>query len=75
MLDGSSTVKKNTKYFLNLEKRNKSQHTIHKVANDHGQPFVNNKDILRVIFHFFSTLYTSKSCNPSPFSLGFRTIF
>ena len=61
---------KNTKYFLNLEKRNKSHQFIQKLINDHGHIIVDHKDILTEIFNFYSSLYTSKKCNPSCFFTG-----
>lgn len=58
---------KSTKYFLNLEKRNKSLSVIYKLVDENDNVLVGNDDILHYIRDFYASLYTSNACNPDPF--------
>lgn len=60
-------VKKNSKYFLNLEKRSRIKNTIFQLSINDGHVIINNKDILYEIRNFYSTLYSSFPCNPALF--------
>ncbi|KAJ8017477.1 hypothetical protein HOLleu_45089 [Holothuria leucospilota] len=55
---------KNTKYFLNLERRNKICNTIHKICDDNGNTYINGKSILHNIKCFYENLYVSNPCSP-----------
>ena len=52
---------KSTKYFLNLEKRNKTKSHVRKLINAHGSEETNPKNILANIKSFYSELYTRRS--------------
>ena len=54
---------KNTRYFINLEKRNQRQKTITKLYNDSGTVITSHKDILSAEREYFEKIYSS--CNPS----------
>lgn len=58
---------KNTKYFLNLEKRNKSLNSIHALKNAEGDLISSNDEILLQIKNFYQGLYKSSDCVPDPF--------
>ena len=55
---------KNTRYFINLEKRNKrpKNKTIRKLYNDSGTVRTSHKDILSAEREYFEKIYSS--CNP-----------
>ena len=61
---------KNSKYFLNLEKRNRTSNAIFKIQNTKGELLVENKLILKEIKGFYKTLYTSSECDPGEFFHG-----
>ena len=48
---------KNTKYFLNLEKRNKLHNTIKEIINDDNVTIYDPKEILNEAYNFYSLLY------------------
>ena len=52
---------KSTKYFLNLEKRNKTNSHVRKLINPDGSEETNPKNILDNIKSFYSKLYTRRS--------------
>ena len=52
---------KSTKYFLNLEKRNKTKSHVRKLINSDGSEETNPKNILANIKSFCSELYTRRS--------------
>ena len=52
---------KSTKYFLDLEKRNKTKSHIRKLINPDGSEETNPKNILANIKSFYSKLYTRRS--------------
>ena len=52
---------KSTKYFLNLEKRNKTKSHVRKLINPDGSEETNSKNILANIKSFNSKLYTGRS--------------
>ncbi|PIK46310.1 pol-like protein [Apostichopus japonicus] len=58
---------KNRKYFLNLEKRNKSLNSMHKLQSGDGHFLSDNNDILLEIKHEYKTLYSSSECFPNTF--------
>ena len=53
---------KNTRYFLNLEKRNQRQKLTTKICNDNGQLVSSTKDILNTVKDYYKSIYTS--CDP-----------
>ena len=53
-------VKKNTKYFLNLEKRNYNSTCIKKLINKNDQEITNVKNIIHEQENFYKDLYSSK---------------
>ncbi|KXJ08963.1 Transposon TX1 uncharacterized 149 kDa protein [Exaiptasia diaphana] len=52
---------KSNKYFLSLEKRNKSKTHVKKLVDDNSMEIINPKTILRKIHQHFSKLFESKS--------------
>lgn len=56
---------KNTAYFLNLEKRNKTNNTIFKLLDNNGCIVDSHNSILQVLNQFYSDLYTSEGCDPN----------
>ncbi|KAJ8046856.1 hypothetical protein HOLleu_05680 [Holothuria leucospilota] len=58
---------KNSKYFLNLEKRNKENYHIRKLVDSEGRFFEDEGDILKEIRHFYSTLYSSANTSVGSF--------
>ena len=52
---------RSTKYFLNLEKRNKTKSHVRKLINPDGSEETNPKNILANIKSFYSELYTRRS--------------
>ena len=52
---------KSTKYFLNLEKRNKTKSQVRKLINPDGSEETNPKHILANIKSFYSEMYTRRS--------------
>ena len=56
---------KNTSYFLNLEKRNKSNNTIYKIKGSDGNICTDSNTILNEIKYFYENLYTSDHCSPN----------
>ena len=58
---------RNTKYFLNLEKRNKSCNVIRKLIGEDGREIVSGDIILKELKDFYASLYTSEGCIPSSF--------
>ena len=58
---------KNSKYFLNLEKRNRTSNAIFKIRNATGELLVENKLILNEIKEFYKSLYASSDCDPQMF--------
>ena len=63
---------KSTHYFLNLEKRNKTQNTICELLLKNGEVTKNPTDILTELEHFYSDLYTK--CNEVKSEHFFNTI-
>ncbi|KAJ8047357.1 hypothetical protein HOLleu_06338 [Holothuria leucospilota] len=61
---------KNSKYFFNLEKRNKALNSILKLEKSNGIFLTERNGILEEIRNFYKTLYTSKGCNPESFFDG-----
>ncbi|KAJ8018114.1 hypothetical protein HOLleu_44073 [Holothuria leucospilota] len=53
---------KNSRYFLNLERRNKVNNTINKLNTGTGY-ITKNDDILAELRNFYSKLYSSRYCN------------
>ena len=51
---------KNTKYFLNLEKRNANHTYIKKIINDESEEITDINDIIKEEIKFYEHLYTSK---------------
>ena len=51
---------KNTKYFLNLEKRHYKNGTITSLKNQNGDTVISDKEILKECKNFFNDLYSSK---------------
>ena len=69
---------KNTKYFLNLEKRHSKQGTISQMKLSDGVFVISNKDILSECESFYKNLYVSKidnSVNFDFFQLANETFF
>ncbi len=58
---------KNTKYFLNLEKRNHVNKCISKLQLDDDTIITNSNDILKEEVRFYSQLYTSATTDDSDF--------
>lgn len=58
---------KNSKYFLNLEKRNKENYHIRKFVDSKGRFFEDEGDILKEIRHSYSTLYSSANTSVGSF--------
>lgn len=56
---------KNTSYFLSLEKRNRSNNTIHEIKDTNGIACSESNTILREIKRFYEKLYTSEYCSPN----------
>ena len=54
-------MKKNTKYFLSLEKTNKAKSHIRKVIDSNGEEITDQGNILKEIKCFYSNLYSRKS--------------
>ena len=50
---------KPTKYFLNLERRNKVKKTIARLKNDSGKLITNDNEILKELKSFYQKLYTA----------------
>ena len=51
---------KATKYFLNLEKRNKSSKVIRKLKKENGEYLTNSRDVLEELRHYYRNLYSSE---------------
>ena len=49
---------RNTKYFLNLERRNKSNSTISEIISDNGCTLTNCYEIINEAYYFYKKLYT-----------------
>ena len=60
MLKWSEGGEKSTRYFLNLERRNKACKSINKLVNDGGTALTNNNSILEEIENFYRTLYSRR---------------
>lgn len=58
---------RNTNYFLNLEKRNKSYNVIRKLIGNDGREIFENQSILDELTHFYHSLYTSDNCSSVTF--------
>ncbi|KAJ8023563.1 hypothetical protein HOLleu_36036 [Holothuria leucospilota] len=58
---------KNSKYFLNLEKINRTSNAIFKIRNAVGELLIENKLILNEIKEFYKSLYASSDCDPQIF--------
>ena len=58
--DGLKEVKKQTRYFFNLEKRNCTEKVIMELEDVNGEVFVDEKQILATIESFYKDLYSSK---------------
>ena len=58
---------KSTKYFLNLENRNKVNNSIHNIKNDNGMCITERSGILEEIKSFYVNLYTSSNTSPDIF--------
>ena len=56
---------KNTKYFINLEKRNYDRKYIKKLIADNGIEITNQKDIVKEQMSFYQNLYTTKNLKNS----------
>ena len=56
---------RNTKYFLNLEKRNKTNNVIHKLKTANDNVVTKNIHILSELREFYANLYTSDNVNPT----------
>ena len=53
---------KSSKYFLNLEKRNRSKSQIRKIlSSDNGREYTNPEEIMNELKAFYSSLYTRRS--------------
>ena len=48
---------KNSKYFLNLETRNKKKSCIRKLLRDNDEETTDSKTIMNEIYNFYSDLY------------------
>ena len=59
---------KNTKFFINLEKRNQKQKLITNIYNDNGDLVSSTKEILNTAKDYFKSIYTS--CNPPQTNFG-----
>ena len=64
-LPGMKKVKKNNKYFLNLEKSNKKRSSVRKIFLDDGKLTTNPETILSELEFFYSNLYKDHSCHTS----------
>ena len=53
--------KKSSKYFCNLEKRSNEKKSIHILKDNSDSIISDQKDILKELYSFYQTLYTSKS--------------
>ena len=56
----SEEGEKNTKYFLNLEKRNYNQKTIKKLIRTNGDEITDQKEIIEEQHRYYEDLYSSK---------------
>ena len=56
---------RNTKYFLNLESRNKSNNVIRKLKRSDGFDTCKSSEILSELRKFYKCLYSSENCDPS----------
>ena len=56
-------VKKNSKYFLSLEKRHCKQKTIFRLKNNNAEELTSDKEILTECKNFYRNLYTSKKAD------------
>ena len=61
---------KNTKYFLNLEKRNFNNKYIRKLITKNNEEITSLKDIINKEMRFYQDLYTSKSKDEGNISEG-----
>ena len=52
---------KNTKYFINLEKRNHDKKYIKKLITDNGKEIINQKDIVKEQMNFCEKLYSTRN--------------
>ena len=52
---------KSSKYFCNLEKRSNEKKSIHILKDNSDSIISDQKDILKELYSFYQTLYTSKS--------------
>ena len=52
---------KSSKYFLNLEKRNKAKSHLRKIITDSNAEISNPSEIMRHVKHFYSALYKRRS--------------
>lgn len=59
---------KNSRYFINLEKRNQRQKVVTKIETNDGKILTKANDILKEEMSFYSNLYTS--CNPPDCTIG-----
>ena len=62
-----------SKYFLSLEKRNKTSSCIHKILTEDGQEIANPEHIRKQIKSFYENLYTKKSLQTERESLEYLT--
>lgn len=58
---------RNSRYFLNLEKRNKSNNVIRKLVGADGTEIFTCKGILSELKRYYSLLYISEGCVPDTF--------
>ena len=67
--------KKSSKYFLNLEKRNKSKSQIRKLlSSDNGREYTNSEEIMNELKAFYSSLYTRWSTKSESECLSYLQI-
>ncbi|KAJ8027951.1 hypothetical protein HOLleu_30054 [Holothuria leucospilota] len=59
--------KKNSKYYFNWKKRNRTINAIFNIRNAMGELLVENKLILNEIKDFYKRLYASFNCDPQIF--------
>ena len=59
---GMSRVKKNNKYFLNLEKSNKKKSSVRKIFTGDGKLTKNPKKIMDELESFYADLFDGSSC-------------
>ena len=62
---------KSTRYFLNLEKRNKNYNVIRYIKSDDDVLVTSRKSILHELKMFYKALYTSENTNPDHYFDGF----